>query len=100
VQLLCNRGATLGKLQAQLTEVLLHQCHADVLGAEIARVARPWYLADGQHPARSLFLNPEHVNLYVPDFVEALPLRHPDGSTGVHAKSNFGMVKAEVLQER
>ena len=69
--MLCNRGATLGKLQAQLTEVLFHQCHADVLGAEIARVARSGYLADGQHPARSLFLNPQHVNFYVPDFAKS-----------------------------
>jgi hypothetical protein len=36
----------------------------------------------------------------VPDLVEALTLRHTNGRTRDHAKSNLGLMDPEILQER
>jgi hypothetical protein len=58
MQLLRNRGSTLGELHAQLSEILFHERHTNVLSAQVTWIPRPWDLVDRQHAARGLFLNP------------------------------------------
>ena len=62
-------------------------------------VLRPRDLVDREHAAGYLVLDPQHVNLDVPNLIEPSPLRHSDRGARVHTQPDLREMHAEVLEQ-
>ena len=100
MEMLCHCGSARLEVDAQLAEVLFEERDWDVLGPEIGGILWSRHLAYRQQSPRLLLLNPQHIDLHVPDFVQPDPLRYADGSASVHPHAYSRVLDAEVVEER
>ena len=66
VQLLCDGRTASHHLQVELPEVLVEQSHRDVLGSHVRRISRAWKLPNRKKTSRLLLLDPQYVDLDMP----------------------------------
>jgi hypothetical protein len=98
MELLRDSCSPICKVDVQLPKVLLKEGDGDILRAEVGRVARAGDLHDRQQPPRHLLLEPQHIYLDVPHFVQAHPLRHANGGAGIHPDDNSWIGYSKIGQ--